>query len=131
MQPPASPAVNALVFYAADLARTERFYRDVLGIDLVPVEGDEDHPSMLTADVGALSLVFVENAEDRPGASPVVVFGLDGGIEDAVDALVRQNVEIVAPVSEAPGGGLTVDFADPDRHTLSYYQPVGRPTRLA
>jgi len=117
-------AVSALVFYVTDLARTERFYHDVLGLDLFRMEGDAHHPSLLTAEVGALSVVFIENREEAPGRSPVVVFGLAEGIEEAVDALVRQNVEIVAPLGEAPDGGLSVDFADPDGHTLSFHQPA-------
>lgn len=126
-----SGAVSALVFYVTDLSRTEPFYRDVLGIDLMRMDGDDDHPVLLTGEIGALSLVFIENPEETPGRSPIVVFGLEGGIEDAVDALVRQNVEIVAPVTEAPDGGLTADFVDPDGHVLSYHQPAGLPARLA
>ncbi|MEM1116342.1 MAG: VOC family protein [Bacteroidota bacterium] len=124
-------SVSALVFYVADLDRTERFYGDVLHLDLDRVDSDDDHPPLLTGAVGALSLVFIHNPDDAPGRSPVVVFGLDGGIEDAVDALVQQNVEIIAPVSEAPDGGLTADFLDPDGHTLSYHQPAGLPARLS
>ena len=129
--PNAPRPVSALVFYVADLARTTRFYADVLGIDLDRVPDDDDHPPIGMADVGALSLVFFENAEEAAGSSPIVVFGLDGGIEDAVDALIRQNVEVVAPVGEAPDGGLTADFRDPDGHTLSFHQPAGLPRRQA
>lgn len=125
MPAPALPSVSAIVFYVADLSRTARFYRDVLRIDLAHMDGDEDHPALLTGEVGAVSLVFIENPEDVPGRSPVVVFGLGAGIEDAVEALVRQNVEIVTPVTEAPDGGLTADFLDPDGHVLSYHQPAG------
>ena len=38
---------------------------------------------------------------------------------------------LIAPVSEAPDGGLTADFLDPDGHTLSYHQPAGLPARLS
>ncbi|MEO0556730.1 MAG: VOC family protein [Bacteroidota bacterium] len=131
MSMPYPGAVSALVFYVSDLARTEQFYRDVLHLDLARMEGDDDHPALLTGDIGELAMVFIENPDEAPGRSPVVVFGLEGGIEDAVDALVRQNVEIVTPVSEAPDGGLTADFLDPDGHTLSYHQPAGLPARLA
>lgn len=131
MPDPVPSAVSALVFYVADLHRTERFYREVLHLDLSRMEADDDHPAILTADVGPLALVFIETQEEPPGSSPVVVFGLEGGIEDAVEALVRQNVEIVAPISEAPDGGLTADFSDPDGHTLSYHQPAGLPVRLS
>lgn len=131
MSAPASGAISALVFYVRDLDRTGPFYRDVLGLDLMRMDGDDDHPALLMGEAGALSLVFIENPEEPPGRSPVVVFSLDGGIEDAVDALVRQNVEIVTPVSHAPDGGLTADFADPDGHVLSYHQNAGLPARIA
>ena len=120
-----SSTVSALVFYVADLDRTERFYHDVLGLEVERVED----AGMLIAASGPFSLVFFQNAEEPPGRSPIVVFGLEGGIDDAVDALVRHNVEIVAPVDHAPDGGLTADFADPDGHTLSYYQEPGLPRR--
>lgn len=119
--------VSALVFYIADLDRTERFYRDVLALEVERVKGEDG--GMLMAASGPLSLVFFQNADEPPGRSPVVVFGLEGGIEDAVDALVRHNVEVVAPVGHAPDGGLTADFVDPDGHTLSYYQEPGLPRR--
>ena len=128
MPAPPSHAVAALVFYVADLDRTHRFYTDVLGLDLERMDLP-DHPGMLTGEVGPVSLVFFEDTAHSPGRSPVVVFALDGGIDDAVDALIDQNVEIVAPVAEAPDGGLTADFLDPDGHLLSFHQPAGQARR--
>lgn len=116
--------VSAIFFFVADPARTERFYRDVMGLDMTWMDADGDHPAFVTAELGSVSLVFYPGDEGTAGSSPVVVFGLDGGIQDAVDALVRHNVEIVTPVSEAPDGGLTADFLDPDGHMLSYHQPA-------
>lgn len=79
-------------------------------------------------EVGALTLVFIPRPA-RAGDSPVVVFNLDGGIDDYAEALAQRGVEIVVPVSEAPDGGLSVDFVDPDRNLLSLYQPAGAPRR--
>ncbi len=118
--------VSAIVFYVKDIARTTAFYSDVLGLTM---EQAEAHGSPLaSADLGTTTLVFIQHSEP-PGRSPVVVFGLPGGIEDVVEGLVRHNVEIVVPVSEAPDGGLTADFLDPDAHVLSLYQPAGAPRR--
>ncbi len=118
--------VSAIVFYVRDLTRTTAFYGDVLGLAL---EQQESHEGMLaTAALGATTLVFIEH-EESPGRSPVVVFGLPGGIDDVVEGLVHQGVELVTPVTEAPDGGLTADFWDPDRHVLSVYQPAGAPRR--
>ena len=42
-------------------------------------------------------------------------------------------VKIVLPpgeaLPEAPDGGLSLDFVDPDRNLLSLYQPAGAPRR--
>lgn len=127
MPRPTAPSVSAIVFFVRDVDRTERFYRNVLGLDLERAAG-HDGP-FLMAQAGEVSLVFLP-AEEAPGRTPVVVFGLNGGIEEAVEALARHDVEIVAPVSEAPDGGLTADFLDPDGHVLSYYQPAEAPRRL-
>jgi predicted enzyme related to lactoylglutathione lyase len=126
MQPVSS--VSALVFYVKDLDRTETFYQDVLGLRTERSRGHENH--YLTADAGDMTLVFLPGKEPS-GRSPIVVFGLNGGIDDAVEALARHNVEIVVPVSEAPDGGLTADFKDPDEHVLSFHQPAGVPRRMS
>ena len=124
--------IGAIVFYVKDVKRTEVFYRDVLGLKtkLMPPADDPDHntPWMMT-DVGDTSLIFFERAE-RPGKTPIVVFTLEkGGIENLVEQLTRKGVEIVVPVSEAPGGW-TSDFLDPDRHVLSFYQSNKAPRKI-
>ena len=113
--------VSAVVFFVKDLDRTHAFYNGVLGLQTEQITGHDG--ALLTAKSGDITLVFIP-MEEPPGRSPVVVFGVDGGIEDVVARLVEQNVEIVTPVSEAPGGGLTADFLDPDGHVLSLYQPT-------
>lgn len=122
----ASTSVSAVVFYVQHLARTRSFYEDVLGLTLQTQEGH--HGTFMTTQAGETTLIFIE--QDEPaGRTPVIVFGLDGGIEEIVEGMVEQGVEIVAPVSEAPDGGLTADFLDPDGHVLSFYQPAEAPRR--
>src|SRR5690606_12832002 len=103
--------------------RTQRFYAETLGIEL-------------TLDDGFLSgrlangteLVFFEGEAVR-GTSPQVVFGLDeGGIDTAVEALVERGVQVLTPVTEAPGGW-SVEFKDPDDHPLAFYQSEALPRR--
>ncbi|MEL6446141.1 MAG: VOC family protein [Bacteroidota bacterium] len=118
-----TPTLSALFFYVRDLDRTAAFYGDVLGFHVERAEGHDGAYLIASAGEDQPAFVFYP-ADEPPGRSPVVVFGLEGGIEEAVAALVRHNVEIVTPVSEAPDGGLTADFLDPDGHVLSYYQPV-------
>lgn len=118
--------VGAIVFFVAVLDRTVAFYRDTLGLPVNEIDG-HDGPFAL-AELGDLSLVFIARPA-KAGDSPVVVFRLDGGIDDYAEALAAKGVEIVVPVSEAPDGGLTLDFVDPDRNALSLYQPQGAPRR--
>lgn len=115
--------IGAIVLFVRDIARACAFYRDVLG---VPVEVHD--PEYATGQVGHLSLVFIAR-EARAGDSPVLVFEVEGGIDDYADALAGKGVEIVAPVSECPDGGLSVDFVDPDGNGLSIYQPPDSPRR--
>jgi len=118
--------VGAIVFFVADLARSVSFYRGTLGLPVEVVEGHDGAFAM--AEVGGLSLVFIVQ-QVRAGESPVVVFSLDGGIDDYAEALAGQGVEIVVPVGESPDGGLSLDFVDPDRNVLSLHQEAGRPRR--
>lgn len=118
--------VGAIVFFVGVLERSVAFYRDTLGLPVAELEG-HDGPFALAA-VGELSLVFIQRPA-KTGDSPVIVFALDGGIDDYAEALVAKGVEIVVPVSEAPDGGLTLDFLDPDRNVLSLYQSEGASRR--
>jgi glyoxylase I family protein len=119
------PHRASIVFYVSDIARTEKFYADTLGIPLTRMEGAE--PFWLTAELDqGLSLVFFE-MEGQRGNTPALVFELsDGGIDDVVAALVAKGVTIVTPVSEAPGGW-SADFLDPDGFGLGLYQAAEVP----
>ena len=114
--------VGAIVFFVAVLERSVAFYRDTLGLPVNEIDG-HDGPFAL-AELGEVTLVFIQRTA-KAGDSPVVVFGLEGGIDDYAEALAAKGVEIVVPVSEAPDGGLSLDFVDPDRNMLSLYQPPG------
>ena len=118
--------VGAIVFFVGILDRSVAFYRDTLGLPVNEIDG-HDGPFAL-AELGELTLVFIQR-QAKAGDSPVVVFSLDGGIDDYAAALAAKGVEIVVPVSEAPDGGLALDFVDPDRNVLSLYQPPGAARR--
>lgn len=119
--------VETVVFFVGDLRRSVAFYQDILGLAVQPMDG-HDGP-FATAQAGAVSLVFIERPV-RVGESPVVVFSLEGGIDDCADQLAARGVEIVVPVSAAPDGGHTLDFLDPDGNVLSLYQPKDAARRV-
>lgn len=118
--------VGAIVFFVAVLDRSVAFYRDTLGLPVNEIDGHDG--TFALAELGEVTLVFIQRPA-KAGDSPVVVFGLEGGIDDYAEALAAKGVEIVVPVSEAPDGGLSLDFVDPDRNMLSLYQPPGASRR--
>lgn len=122
------PKSASIVFYVSDIARTEKFYNETMGLDLVRMEGAE--PFWLSGTLeGGLDLVFFEMDGVR-GNTPALVFTVEGGgIDDVVAALVAQGVTIVTPVSEAPGGW-SADFLDPDGFGLGLWQSEEFPRSL-
>ena len=118
--------VGAIVFFVSDLARSVTFYRDTLGLPLELLDG-HDGP-WATGEVHGLALVLIPRPA-HAGESPVVVFSLEGGIDDYAEALAARQVEMVVPVSESPDGGLSLDFLDPDGNVLSLHQPAGAARR--
>lgn len=122
------PHRASIVFYVSDIARTQRFYTETLGIDLARMEGAE--PFWLTGRLDqGLEIIFFEMDGVR-GSSPALIFDIaDGGIDDIVAALVDKGVTMVTPVSEAPGGW-SADFLDPDGFGLGLYQSGDKPRSL-
>lgn len=122
------PHRASIVYYVTDIARTEAFYTETLGIDLTRMEGAEPFWLQGQLDRG-LELVFFE-MEGVRGTTPALIFDIaDGGIDDIVEALVEKGVTIVTPVSEAPGGW-SADFLDPDGFGLGLYQSGDKPRSL-
>ncbi len=114
----------AIVYTVKDLVRTHRFYSETLGLafEVTDFEG-----GYLQARLpGDIELVFF--AGDAPrGETPQVVFGLSkGGIDAMVASLAAAGVELVTPVTEAPGGW-SVTFKDPEGHLLGLYQDGALP----
>jgi glyoxylase I family protein len=111
----------AVIFTVRSLERTLRFYAETLNLPLQQEEG------FLQCKLpSGTELVFFEG-EAIQGTSPQIVFGLDeGGIDRAAQALTERGVQLLTPVSEAPGGW-SLEFKDPDGHGLAYYQDGSLP----
>lgn len=123
--------IGNICYYVSDIARTEAFYRDVLGLDVQRMGDDGAGNDWLMASIeNNVDLIFFV-AESKPGNTPIVVFDLaEGGIDDVVGGLAEKGTTIVTPVSHAPGGW-SAEFADPDGHVLSVYQSAETPRRRA
>lgn len=113
----------AVVFMVQSLERTRRFYAEALGLEL---EQKEDY--LLGTLPSGTELVFFVGEAVR-GTSPQIVFGLDeGGIDTAAEALAQRGVQVLTPVTEAPGGW-SVEFRDLDGHPLAFFQAQALPRR--
>ncbi|PST26983.1 glyoxalase/bleomycin resistance/dioxygenase family protein [Mesorhizobium plurifarium] len=119
--------IGTICYYVSDIARTEAFYRSVLGLDVQRMGDDGAGNDWLMASIeNNVDLIFFV-AESKPGNTPIIVFDLaEGGIDDVVGGLAEKGATIVTPVSHAPGGW-SAEFADPDGHVLSIYQPAEAP----
>ena len=119
-----------IVFNVADIQRTRAFYGENLGIQFEQHD-QEDGSVFLMARIGQEVDLMVFKGDPKPGNTPNVVFGLtDGGIDTLIERLAAAGVEIVTPVSEAPGGWFA-DFRDPDGQIVSFYQAEAAPRALA
>src|SRR4051794_2696285 len=110
-----------LFMYVTDLARSRRFYEDVLGLSLIT--SDEQS---VQYDCGEVILAL--NVADRYGItlpperdnSTDVVWLVDD-LHALRDSLAARGVQFNTPVEYEVGH--IVDFYDPDNHWLSLYQP--------
>jgi glyoxylase I family protein len=119
-----------VVFTVADVDRTEKFYREHLGFEFERIESQEEG-AFLTTKIGTETELLVFQGDPKPGNTPGVVFGLpDGGLDTLIERLAAAGVEIVTPVSEAPGGWYAA-FRDPDGQIISFFQPAEKPRQLA
>ena len=118
-----------IVFKVADLGRTEKFYRDHLGFEFERIESEEEGTFLMTK-IGAETELLVFPGDPKPGNTPGVVFSLsDGGLDTVIERLAAAGMEIVTPVSEAPGGWYA-DFRDPDGQVISFFQAGEKPRKL-
>lgn len=123
----ANVRIGTICYYVGDIARTEAFYRDTLGLDVQNMGDDGSGNDWLMASTsGGVDLIFFRQ-DTRPGNTPIIVFDLaDGGIDDMIAGLAAKGASIVAPVNDAPGGW-SAEIADPDGHVLSFFQSEDKP----
>jgi predicted enzyme related to lactoylglutathione lyase len=115
-----------IIFNVADIERTRAFYGEHLGIQFEH-HSEEDGSTYLSTKISKEVDLMVFPGTPKPGNTPNIVFGLsEGGIDTLIEQLAADNIEIVTPVSEAPGGWFA-DFRDPDGQTISLYQSGDMP----
>ena len=119
-----------IVFTVADIDRTEKFYRHHFGLEFERIESEEEGSFLMTR-IGTETELLVFRGDPKPGNTPGVVFSLpDGGLDSLIERLAAAGIEIVTPVSEAPGGWYA-DCRDPDGQIISFFQAGEKPRKLA
>ena len=123
---PRSPLrLDHVVIAVSDWERSNAFYRDVLGVDVI--ELDYGRYAYRLADDQQLNVHGPGATPNPRAADPVhpgnsdLCFVWDGSVEEAVDHLRRHGVEVeLGPVerSGARGAGTSVYFRDPDGSLL-------------
>lgn len=84
--------IENIVYFVADIDRTEAFYRDVLGLDVQRTPDDENGDFLMMPTAGGISLIFFKNADIKPGQTPTVVYTLEeGGIDAVVAGLAKKG----------------------------------------
>jgi len=109
----------------SDLDAAQRFYGDVLGLEL-----RDERPFALVADVDGTMLRIT--AVPEPAAAPYTVLGWTvPDIATAVDELATRGVRFTRyegvdqddrGIWTAPGGARIAWFLDPDRNNLSLHE---------
>lgn len=119
--------IGNICYNVSDIERTEKFYRNAIGLTVQNMGDDgSGNDWLLASTAGNLDLLFFKT-ESRAGNSPIIVFDLeDGGIDTIISALEDKGVVIASPVSLAPGGW-SAEVLDPDGHTISMYQAEDKP----
>lgn len=121
--------IGNICFFVKDVARTEAFYRDVMGLEIQHMGDDGSGNDWIMISIeNNIDLIFFKG-DSRPGTTPILVFDLkEGLIDDVLEGLAGKGASIVTPVSHAPGGW-SAEFSDPDGHQFSLYQSEDMPRR--
>jgi catechol 2,3-dioxygenase-like lactoylglutathione lyase family enzyme len=98
-----------LTLGVADIEATERFYRDVLGVELVR------HGDAVRITFGEFTLVF-EHAPPTERAK--FELGLRVRDGDALDAIAKR---VEAKTYDRDGGGRALFVTDPDHYTIEFF----------
>ena len=123
----AAPRIDHVVIAVSDFERSNRFYADVLGVDVIEISRGRYAYKLAGGqqlNVHGPGSSPVPRAADpvRPGNSDIC-FVWEGTPEEAVAHLLSHGVEVELGPADRTGGsgrGTSVYFRDPDGSLLEY-----------
>ena len=118
-------ALYEVAIRVRDLARSEAFYREILGLE-VGIR-DERRKMLFLRAGGQAGMVVLQ--EDK-GAWPTQHFAFmveEANIDAAAAALVKRGVAVEGPVFHEWMPARSFYFTDPDGHDLELCAPVRKP----
>ena len=114
-----NPKLAVISLWAEDVATTAHFYRDVLGLRLLPHHGDRPH-----FDLGGIYLTILKGRSmpaqnSAPDRFPIIAFAVDD-LDAAVERLRTHHVELPRGVEE-----------DANSRWVMFHDPVGNLIEIA
>ncbi|MSP78554.1 MAG: VOC family protein [Dehalococcoidia bacterium] len=116
-------AANRIMFFVSNMRRSQKFYRDVLG--LTPTD---EHPEYSSYALGkGFAIALYKGRGQTAGTSPVLALEV-ADMAAARRALQAAKRTIVRDFHEVPGG-ISLDFKDPDGHVVQLVQFMKPPKK--
>ncbi len=123
-----TPKYQAAVFFVSDIARSKRFYSEVLGqktvADFGANVGFEGGLSIWETSY-ALNMIFGEKAKQMPvGANNAEIYFEADNLEALFERLVKEQVKVIHGIFEHPWGQRGFRVYDPDGHILEFSESM-------
>jgi lactoylglutathione lyase len=119
------------ILYVAEMGRSLRFYRDLLGFEVGYEWAPEGRPVFVALRLGASSLGLCELGEARPLGWDGAARGLSGevclyvdDVDGAAEWLRSQGVRQREAPADQPWGERLAYFEDPDGYPVHVTMPV-------
>jgi catechol 2,3-dioxygenase-like lactoylglutathione lyase family enzyme len=112
--------ISAVTFRVSDMPRSVRFYKDVLGMEIV-FGGDDASFSSLRATDGSMPILNLEQGHSVPDWGRMIFYVAD--VDAFWEYLRGKGLQPERP-QDASWGERYFHMSDPDGHELSFARPI-------
>jgi hypothetical protein len=122
-----NPVVNWFEIPVADMARAEKFYGTILGLDLIPLPSDPSDDREIRALPGGehgMVGALVRSAHNQPSATGTVIY-LNGGddLSTILDKVEGAGGKVVMPKTDIGQYGFIGQFTDSEGNRVALHNP--------